>query len=456
LELDVNWSSIRGWLGTVARLVVGAVWIWAAWSKLGNPRGFVQAVRAYDATPEWLSKAIGYGLPVLEICLGVLLVLGIVTRYAAALSGLLFVVFLVGLIQADARGIKLECGCFGGGGTTTGSTQYVLDILRDVGLLALAVFVVVWPLTRISVDEFLARNDYVEPPSAKRMRTEAGQRKYNALLEARRRDALIRNRYVSAALAVVVVLVSVIGIGVQANRAKIQGDLTATNATVKNGVAVGPATAPVKVDVFEDFQCPICEKFEQSAHADVAAKIKSGQIQVRYHMMAFLDSSSNGNRYSSRAANAALCASDVNVDTFAKYHDILYGKDTSGAQVQPAEGSNGRTDAQLLGYARQAGLTGTNLTTFQTCVNTEQHKALVEAITENASKRGVSGTPTVMVNGKKIGGTVDLKSLDAAIASAAAKAPKPTTTPNPSGSTSSTPSAPATTPKTTPKTTPSP
>jgi uncharacterized membrane protein YphA (DoxX/SURF4 family) len=95
----VNWSTIRGWLGTAARLVVGAVWIWAAWSKLGNPRGFVQAVRAYDATPEWLSKAIGYGMPVLEICLGVLLVVGIMTRYAAAVSGLLFVVFLIGLIR---------------------------------------------------------------------------------------------------------------------------------------------------------------------------------------------------------------------------------------------------------------------------------------------------------------------------------------------------------------------
>ena len=42
--------------------------IWAAWSKMRNPLGFVQAVRAYDATPEWLSKAIGYGLPILELC----------------------------------------------------------------------------------------------------------------------------------------------------------------------------------------------------------------------------------------------------------------------------------------------------------------------------------------------------------------------------------------------------
>ena len=80
------------------------------------PRTFVQAVRAYDATPEWLSKAIGYGMPVLELCLGVLLIVGIMVRIAAAVSALLLLVFLIGIIQAAARGIQLECGCFGGGG----------------------------------------------------------------------------------------------------------------------------------------------------------------------------------------------------------------------------------------------------------------------------------------------------------------------------------------------------
>ena len=441
----MSWSSIRGWLGTLARLVLGAVWIWAAWSKLGDPRGFVQAVRAYDATPEWLSKAIGYGLPVLELCIGVMLVVGVVTRVAAIVSALLLFVFLIGIIQAAARGIKLECGCFGGGGSITGGTQYTLDILRDVGLLILAVFLILWPLTRISVDEFLARNDDVALPSAKRMRTEQGRRKYNVMLEARRREAQVRTRYLTASLAAVVVLVVVIGIGVQANRAKIQGDLTATNASVGNGVVLGKA-APVTVDLFEDFQCPHCLEFEQSAHADIAAKVKAGTIQARYHPMAFLDSSSGGNHYSTRAANAALCASDINVDTFIKYHDILYGKDTSGKQVQPEEGSNGRTDTQLIGYARQAGITGNSLTTFQSCVTGQLHKALVQAITDNASKRGVSGTPTVMVNGKKLG-TVDQANLDKAITEAAAKAPKPT--PSPSGSSTSSSS-------TTPSTTPSP
>ncbi len=416
----MTWTSIRSWLGAVIRLFLGGVWLYAALEKLPDPRGFTQAVRAYDATPEWLSKAIGYGLPVLEFCVGLLLVCGVITRVAASVSVALLTVFVIGVAQAAARGIKLECGCFGGGGTTTGATSYTLDILRDVGLIALSVYLVIWPLTRFGVDEYLARNDNVTPPSPKRLRSEQGLRKYNALLEARREAARVRTRYLSGALGAIVVLVSIIGIGVQANRAKIQGDLTATNATVQNGVVVGNK-APVTVDLFEDFQCPICREFENAASADVAAKIKAGTIQARYHMISILDASSNGNRYSSRAANAALCASDISVADFQKYHAVLYGNDSHGNPIQPDEGTNGRTDDDLVNYAKQAGISGSDLTTFTSCVQSEQHKALVSAITDNASKRGIDATPTVLVNGKKLGNPSQ-QSLDAAITTAAGKA----------------------------------
>ena len=104
---------------------------------------------------------------------------------------MLFLVFLIGIIQAAARGIKLDCGCFGGGGFTDDGTTYTLDILRDLGLLVLAVYLVMWSLTRFSLEEFIGRHDYVEVPSAKRMRTEQGRRKYNAEVreEASRRRA---------------------------------------------------------------------------------------------------------------------------------------------------------------------------------------------------------------------------------------------------------------------------
>jgi protein-disulfide isomerase len=426
----VTWERVKPWLGTVARLLLGVVWIWAAVSKLGSPRTFVQTVRAYDVTWEWLSKAIGYGLPVLELCIGIVLVLGIVVRLAAIVSAGLCLVFLIGLIQASARGIKLQCGCFGGGGTTGGSTQYTLDILRDLGLIVVAAYLIVWSFTRVSLEEFLARGDYVVEPSAKRLRTAEGRRKYEAMVAARQRNARNRALWLNISLGVVIALIALIGVGVQANRAKISGSLTAAHASVNNGVVYGTKAAAT-VDIYEDFQCPHCLEFENAVQKTLDADVTANRAQVRFHVMSFLDSSSNGNRYSSRAANAALCASDDSVASFVKYHNLLYGK-YKGKQVQPAEGSDGRTDGDLNQYAQSIGFTKTRLSTFESCVSGETHKGLVQAITDKASKDGINSTPTVKVNGKSVEPT--LAALTKAIAEADAKGPKPTPSPSPSPS----------------------
>jgi protein-disulfide isomerase/uncharacterized membrane protein YphA (DoxX/SURF4 family) len=415
---------------------LAAIWIWAAVEKLGSPRTFVQTVRAYDATPEWLSKAIGYGLPVVELCVGILLAVGVAVRLAAAISAVLFLVFLIGLVQAAARGIQLECGCFGGGGVTAGATSYTLDILRDIGLLVLAAFLIVWSYTYGSIDAFLGRNDEVAVPSAKRMRSEQGQRKYNAMLEEKRKAARERAMWVNASMAVLVVLIGLIGIGVQSSRAKIAGTLTATNASVANGVVFGKKAAAT-VDVYEDFQCPHCLDFETAVHKQMDADVRANKAQVRFHTLAFLDASSNGNNYSTRAANAALCASDASVDDFVALHNLLFT-----AAVQPKEGSNGRSNAELDGYGGQV-LPKAQVSTYDTCVAQETHKALAEAITERASKDGVNSTPTIKVNGKSISPT--LAAWNAAIAAALKNgpAPSPSVTPSPTPTPTPTTSAPS-------------
>jgi protein-disulfide isomerase len=446
----VNWSSIRQSAATLVRLLLGVVWIWAGWDKLQDPRGFLRAVRAYDATPEWLSKAIAYGLPTLEVSIGVLLIVGLAVRAAALVSAVLFVVFLVGIIQASARGIKLECGCFGGGGATD-KTSYTLDILRDVGLLACAVFLILWPLSHLAIESILVDHSDVAPPSAKRVRRDPNAiRKYEAVRAARRREQASKDRFITGVVTVVIILIAVIGIAVQSGRAKIQGTLTATNANATNGVTVGQASAPITLDVYEDFQCPICQEFESSTGADLTKLVSTGAIKINYHMMAFLDSQSSGNRYSSRAANAAICASDVSTAAFAVFHTYLYGNDSSGQKIQPAEGSDGRTDAQLEAYFKAAfpAETSDQATTFQSCVEGETYKALVEAITDNSSKKGVTGTPTVFVDGKKVD-TVNTANVLAAIKAEQAKGKTPSATPSAStgaggssgasGSTTSTP-----------------
>jgi protein-disulfide isomerase/uncharacterized membrane protein YphA (DoxX/SURF4 family) len=400
---DVNLTSVRAWLGTVARLGLAAIWFFAGLSKLGEPAAFVRAVRAYDATPEWLSQAIGYGLPVLEICLAVLLVLGLATRVVAFVSALLVLTFIIGISQAGLRHIKLECGCFGGGGEST-KTTYLLDIARDSGILLLAVFLVIYPITMLSLDRIVTKGEDLSPPSAKRMRRDPrAMQRFQAVRAARHKEIVSQQRYIALTVAIVVLLTGLIGISVQKSRAKVQGSLAAPNASVKNGVVVGKTSAPVTLDVYEDFQCPICQDLETAASTDVSKLINEGDIRVRFHMMAFLDDQSSGNRYSSRAANAALCASDVSPAVFLKYHGILYGKDTKGNPIQPEEGGTGHADADFEAYFKRAlpKATADQTSAFQGCVSSEEHAALVAAITDESSKKGVSGTPTVFINNKK-------------------------------------------------------
>lgn len=434
-----------GWVGLVVRLVLAAVWAWASLAKIHDPRTFLRAVRAYDATPEWLSKVIAYGLPMLELTLAVLLLIGLIVRYAAAASAVLLLIFLVGLVEAAARGIKLECGCFGGGGGTTGSTTYTLDILRDLGLLVLSAFLILWPLTKLSVDGWIISTEAVPVLTGKQAKSEKNQRRYRAAMAAAEVELRHKQRYVAAGTAVVVVLISFIAFGVQGNRAKIPASADTVNATSATGVKVGNQQAPVLVDLYEDFQCPVCNNLEQGGLTkDFDAKIKATTIKVNYHVMSFLDSLSNGNRYSSRAANAGYCAADQSVDAFAKFHDILYGKNADGQNNQPAEGSNGRPDSQLIDWGKQAGITNAD---FSTCVTSDQHKDLVAGVTDAASKRGVNGTPTVFVNGKLVGksGSVPtLAQIDAAIQAALATskstaAPSPTPSATPSGTVKTTP-----------------
>ncbi len=306
----------------------------------------------------------------------------------------------------------------------------------------LAVYLVVWPLTRWSLDEYIGRHDHVEMPSAKRMRTDAGRRKYEAAVALKQASARSRTTWVTASLGVIVILITLIGIGVQAGRSTVTDHITAANATADHGVVFGKKAAAT-VDLYFDFQCPHCLEFEQSAGSTLESLVRSNHAQLRYHPLAFLDSSSNGNRYSSRAANASLCASDVSVDTFVKYFNILFGK-IGDKQVQPSEGSNGRTDTDFVKYAKLAGISGNDLTTFSSCVSTEEHKGLVQAITDNASKSGVNGTPTVKVNGKNVEATKS--AVVKAIAAADAKGPKPDPSVTPKTSPSSTAKATATAP----------
>jgi len=143
-------------VGTIARLFLGVVLIWAGASKVGHPLTAQRAVQAYEIFPDGMANTIGLALPFLEIILGVLLVLGLFTRPVAIVSTLLMVAFIIGIAQAWARGLTIDCGCFGGGGEIGAkSTTYPLDIARDA-VFALAGAWLWWrPRTIASLDRYL-------------------------------------------------------------------------------------------------------------------------------------------------------------------------------------------------------------------------------------------------------------------------------------------------------------
>jgi uncharacterized membrane protein YphA (DoxX/SURF4 family) len=150
------------WLGLVARLTVGGVWIVAGWLKLPDPAESVRSVRAYRLLPEAVVPTVGYALPVVELAVGVLLVVGLGTRVAATVSAVMQIAFIVGISAAWARGIQIECGCFGGGGTTAtdATANYPWDIARDVALATMSIAIALWPRTRLRLETLMFSHAY--------------------------------------------------------------------------------------------------------------------------------------------------------------------------------------------------------------------------------------------------------------------------------------------------------
>ncbi len=142
--------------GTLARLALAAVWITSGSIKLFDPRGTVAAVKAYQLIPDNLVSLTAGVLPFLELALGLLLLFGVGVRIVAVFSGLLLLVYIAGVAQSWARGLTIDCGCFGGGGqVAAGQTHYPQEILRDIGFLLFAVWLTVRPSTLLSVDSWL-------------------------------------------------------------------------------------------------------------------------------------------------------------------------------------------------------------------------------------------------------------------------------------------------------------
>lgn len=158
--------------------------------------------------------------------------------------------------------------------------------------------------------------------------------------------------------------------------------------------AEAEAGQPVKVVAYVDFICPVCKRFEDTYNDALTTLRNDGKISLEYRPLGFLDRQSSTN-YSSRAANAAACVADTSPEKYAEYVDLLFTN-------QPAEGSAGLSDDKLKSMASDIGAN------IGSCVDDKKFRPYVKYSTTLAANTGITGTPTIFVDGKQWDGTTDL------------------------------------------------
>lgn len=167
---------------------------------------------------------------------------------------------------------------------------------------------------------------------------------------------------------------------------------------------LGSASAPVEIVEFADFQCPFCERFQQQVYPKLKAEfVDTGKASFVYQDFAFLGTESV------RAALAAKCAKDQG--KFWEYHDYLFAK-------QSGENEGAFTDQKLRSFASALQL---NQNSFNACMQQSKHEAVVKAETASGQALGITGTPTVLINGTMLVGALPYEQFKAAIEAALSK-----------------------------------
>ena len=210
---------------------------------------------------------------------------------------------------------------------------------------------------------------------------------------------------------VFIVMAALIAIPVITGRGKIAG--INNSAVIPAGVSretyglrVGPAwTAPnadsiPKLQIWEDFQCPVCKNMETLSGKTIMQLANDSKIRLEWRPATFLDdvqqsaNTAAGNPNSSQRATMALaCASDAGVP--AEYHSAVFAR-------QPETEGDGYSTKTLIDAAKSVGITGAKLTTFTSCLSSEKYKDWVSNSNTLFSQEGNSGTPTAYLNGKEL------------------------------------------------------
>lgn len=152
--MRAKFDTYQPWITLLARLVLGGVLLVAGALKVGNLQKSAMAVRAYELLPTAIANFLGYVLPWLEIGLGLLLILGVAVSISGLFGAIIMLAFIIAIAQAWARGLSIDCGCFGGGGPIDPKeTKYLSEIIRDIGLFGVGIFLYYFPKGRFALDK---------------------------------------------------------------------------------------------------------------------------------------------------------------------------------------------------------------------------------------------------------------------------------------------------------------
>lgn len=150
----LEWKGHR-WIGLLARVYLALVFLVACWHKIRHPDAFAVDVATYQILPLALVNLVAITLPWVELGAGVMLLVGFRARAGALMVTGMMLVFLAALIVALARGLDMSCGCFASQGAAEDPISY-RTVLRDLGWLALAVYVLLLDRQPLGLDSWIA------------------------------------------------------------------------------------------------------------------------------------------------------------------------------------------------------------------------------------------------------------------------------------------------------------
>jgi len=209
----------------------------------------------------------------------------------------------------------------------------------------------------------------------------------------RRRPLLIGGLVVIAGLVIAIVVALVSAAGDRDSGGGSGALVTPKGATAGGALVVGQAAAPVKLEVYLDYMCPFCGRFEKANSGEIDKLVADGTARLELYPLSFLDRMSSGTRYSTRAANAVVTVADRAPDKMMAFNKALFDH-------QPQEGSEGLTDGQIADLATGAGVPQDVVDAFEDRI----FEPWITKSTEAVFDAGITGTPTVKIDGKAFEG----------------------------------------------------